>query len=481
MMILMPAVIIYLLALNNMPSNPQLIVRKNYFQSPLIAFTLLELLIAIGIILLLSGMIIGSVISVRERARETATASRMQLILNALTSYDSIDGSSALSLQSHVPLGGVVSFATIRAIDNTITGGSGVQPPPFLYHYYSGGWTSTTLSTGNYLSGINTTESSRFFRRLADDVFDVMPSSVAVATSSNQYITWWPSQWPETDWMNASPGINPPILRFPWGQQGMRIDGSLCDAAIVSGLMVGPTAPSLLEETHSAGYRLAQSEPLANSWATFGAPIASGTQIWSWKPSNPLQTDWVNLTSAIRSDGSTVTGTALGSNMPLPFDLGYLSPLQTILLLQATGTLSAATGANDYRTNRSPSAPWNDAWGNPLIVVYAIFQPERYIRTFDGEDRRDLFLRSAKQNYQYNRAIYFAIGAAGKTLYSNVNLTWSVGNDAVNLQAYWLQIRDVCNAVSWTEASFDSPPWTGIKVGKKNGARSLLSAPAIVK
>jgi type II secretory pathway pseudopilin PulG len=452
-------------------------------------FTLLELLITIGIILLLSGMIIGSIVAVRERAREAATATRMQLILDALTNYDSIDGSSALSLQSHLPIGGVVTFATVRAIDNTITGGAGVQPPGFLFNYSTSApptppnWVTAVLDTSNYLTLINNTEGSRFFRRVADNVFDVMPISVASAINSNQYMIWWPSQWPQTDWMSAVPGVIPPILRFPWGKEGMRIDGSLCDASIVAGPIAGTNAPSLLENTHSASYSLTQSELMANSWATLGSSSGS-SPIWSWSATSGVQTDWVTMTSATRSDGSAVPTTSLTANLPMPFDLGYLSPVQTIAFLQAAGVLSAATGANDYRTNRSPSAPWNDAWGHPLIVVYAIFQPERYIRKFDGQVRRDLFLRSAKQNYQFDRAIYFAVGAAGGTLYSNVSSltqSWTASSDATVLQAYWLQIRDVCNAVSWTETSFDSPPWTGVKVGKKNNARSLLSAPVIVK
>jgi type II secretory pathway pseudopilin PulG len=449
------------------------------------AFTLIELLKVIAVILLQAGMIIGTVAEVRLRARQTSTSLRMQVVLDALINYDNIDGSSALSLQSHLPIGGVVSFATVKAIDDAAQTGSVPPPPGFTYVYYNGGWQTTLLTTSNYQAGINNEESALFFRRQEASVFDVMPTSLASVTSAAVYQNWWPGQWPPTDWMALSPGTTPPILRFPWGKQGMRIDGTLCDASIPVGVFTSANPQQFLELTHSAGVMTSVHETMANAWATSGNSLASDGNVWAWNNASTNQTDWVTMTGATRSDGTILNATQAAANLPMPYDLGYLSPMQTIAFLQAANVLSATTGANDYRTNRSTTAAWNDAWGNPLIVVYAIFQPERYNRVFDGQNRRDLLLRSATENYQFNRAIYLAVASAGPTLPATTPLTWTPSGDALTLQQYWMQIRTVCNAVDWNETSFNNPPWQGVRISTKKisgvSYTCQLTAPTVVK
>lgn len=67
--------------------------------------------------------------------------------------------------------------------------------------------------------------------------------------------------------------------------------------------------------------------------------------------------------------------------------LADLSPLSTIRLLQAAGILPEGTaGADAYRTDRGSNKSWNDSWGSPIIAVSASFMPARY----DFDDEFDL-------------------------------------------------------------------------------------------
>jgi hypothetical protein len=116
-------------------------------------------------------------------------------------------------------------------------------------------------------------------------------------------------------------------------------------------------------------------------------------------------------------------------------------------------------------------------------VVYALFQPERYVRDFDGENRRDLLLSAASRAYQGNRAFYFAVGAPGATPDPALAppATWAAGADDTVLRDYWKQIRAVAGAAEFTEDSFTSPPWKGVRISKKNGLKCLLTAPIETK
>ncbi len=451
------------------------------------AFTLLELLMVVTIIMVLMGLAVGIGVEIREKAKESATSMRMEHILSALANYSTVDGSIAMVLQNNLGLGGAVQFATVHAIDS-VTTGAGNQPPGFRYYYKEGPnpFVTWDITSANWQSGPGGTfDIQTFWRSMGDLVFDVMPANPTVVAPTAQWLTWWPTQWTWTDWDQASPGSNPPILRFPWGRPGLRTDGTVCDPEIAAGVpAINPTTITETQTSGGSSYTAPVTYRLANSWATMGAAAAGSA--WSWTNNDASQTDYVTITSATRSDGTAVPAASVGSNLPIPFDLGYCSPMQTIILLQAAGVLdSGAAGGAEYRTDRGPSKPWNDAWGNPLVVVYAIYQPERYFRKFDQYDRRDLFLRQAQTAYQFNRAIYFAVGAAGQTLYAGVPTSWGSASDstqdAATLRQYWLQIRDVCSAASWTEAAWQNPPWNGSKVGKKNGSLSMMTAPIMVK
>jgi prepilin-type N-terminal cleavage/methylation domain-containing protein len=438
------------------------------------AFTLIELLVVITIIGLIASMVIAVVASVKEKGRELSTRSRMSAVLNGLSTYAISEGSPAVALQRMLALNGatvgVPAFDTVKVIVASAAAGA-AEPPAFRAWINGTGWTSVDKVL------IDTTanpEQRRLYLRLADNVVDVMPDPGEVMAITD-YANRWPTQWPEADWFNG--GTRFPILRFPWGKPGLRIDGELCDPAVVPGAMTRKFTESMT----SAGNATTSVETLANSWATCGSSQA-GAHIWTFSSVNSAQSDWVTLSASIRSDNTTVPAADRAENLPLPFDLGYLSPLASLQLLQAAGILQpGAAGQNDYRTNRKLSQQWNDAWGHPLIVSLALFQPERYTRSFDGQNRRDLFLRGALQAYQYNRSFYFAVGAAGFRLNPGISDTWTAGDENANLTAYWQQITSLCGAASWTEKSFVAPPWTGIKVGKQGTLKCMLSAPIEVK
>ncbi len=448
-------------------------------------FTLVELLIVITIITVLAGLTLSVVNMVRESARVLQTSSRMQAIINALTSYGSHEGGAAAELQNACALGGSGRMATIAAIVDSIIPGC-AAPPDFLSMLRAGGstvFTSYNINNTNYASSLyngNNTQSSEvihLYQRLSKQLFDVMPPSGAMWTPGD-YTTNWAFQWPETDWILPAPGANPPILPFPWGKAGLRIDGTLCDVSVPEGLGY-PNVSQFNEEMNSGGAITMAKEPTGNSWATLGNLDG---RIWKWTSANPAQTDWVTLNRATRSDGIDLPPAALAANKPMPFDLGWLSPLKSIQLMQAAGIIPpGAAGLDAYRNDRRAHQPWNDAWGSPLIVVYAIFQPQRYQRAFDLQNRRDLFIHGSLSSYQYARSLYLAVGAAGYTRNPGVPATWIAADDATVQRDYWLQIRDVCKASDWTESSFTSPPWKDVRVKKKNGKKCLLSTPNELK
>ena len=91
------------------------------------------------------------------------------------------------------------------------------------------------------------------------------------------------------------------------------------------------------------------------------------------------------------------------------------------------------TRQNLYRTDRNPRQPWNDNWGHPLVVAYALFQPTRNlmvnsVRVQENPQCQDQFdhnvtanpevynndtgLTQARNLYQYDRSVYLVVAAA---------------------------------------------------------------------
>ncbi len=186
-----------------------------------------------------------------------------------------------------------------------------------------------------------------------------------------------------------------------------------------------------------------------------------------------------------------------GSGEIVKRTLANLSPLKTMPLLQAAGILAPdASGLDDFRTDRNPNKPWNDAWGSPLIVVNASYMPARY----DFDDVNDLmpssqlgkeiprmsrdayggrgfFMKKAKDTYGYNRSFYVAVAAAAGHDQDLWPVGWNASDDDATLREIWLRISDVVDASSWDGSSWGSPPWTSIHSAEKNGMTNYISPP----
>jgi hypothetical protein len=168
--------------------------------------------------------------------------------------------------------------------------------------------------------------------------------------------------------------------------------------------------------------------------------------------------------------------------------LDQLNHAKTLQLLVIAGILrpnDPMTPVNetldDYK-DRGPKKPWNDGWGNPLVVAYGIFQPSDSLAlgvpgTVANAGKQ---VQQALELFQYNRSIYLTIGAPGPFVQNSLDFSTLATADTA-ITNIWTQVTNVCSANTWTEASFDHPPWQGVKRGKKTIAgreyKSLLSSP----
>ncbi len=184
--------------------------------------------------------------------------------------------------------------------------------------------------------------------------------------------------------------------------------------------------------------------------------------------------------------------------------LSKLSPHRSMEFMQASGLLpSAIPPATDsrlaYYSDRNPKSPWNDKWGNPLVIAYGYYQP------FPDWTS----LNHAHLAYQYDRALYLCVASAGPELStplvkSAVDSDW---NDPTtgNYRTIWNQVNDVCNSelpsapvsgggtelwrtdfTVWAAGTdpvnaFTQQPWRGVRKGTVGNVRSFLSAPIELK
>ncbi len=434
------------------------------------AFTLVELLIVIAVIMVLAGLTLSLVSTLRFKARALDTLHRMETVMNALASYGQSEGSAASAFQTALPLGGVVKFSSMLVISDIITaGGGGRALPPLLVKPTSSGIAWSTSGDESYQQ-----------QPMWKNVFDVLPASSG-NVSASYYEDTWKYQWLESDWYKTPPGAVPPILRFPWGKPGLCLNGAICDPASPASTVIGKQIEysDFVSWQNSTG---GIAVPIINSWVTLGSS-GGGAKLQFTTADGSQDAPVVSPVTAVRSDGTTVS---VDANQPPPFDLGYLSPLMTIELLKIAEILPA-DGDSVYRADRKPSRQWNDAWGNPLVVAYALFQPERFQRIYDGQNHRHLLLNSATAAYQYNRSMYLSVGAIGPERgalaprIADLATSGSSAADHADLAPIWQQVCDTCGAARWTEHAFASPPWKDVAKGVKNGMRSFLTAPIEVR
>ncbi len=221
-------------------------------------------------------------------------------------------------------------------------------------------------------------------------------------------------------------------------------------------------------------------------------------------------------------DPNASGGTALMG--PERFRLRDLSPFNTRKLLAIANLLPTKQsdptwGQTQYMTNRKTSESWNDAWGHPLVVAAALYQPTwRTAKPapsvpgyWDGawptppsataavlpstlpvpfssygptmETPTSATDRSARKAlldhlklYQYDRSVYVAVAAIGphawvpdNKLTSSTEIDWADSPTAPTsgtLNDLWAQANWVCQQAKirefdhdWSELSFDNPMW----------------------
>ena len=196
--------------------------------------------------------------------------------------------------------------------------------------------------------------------------------------------------------------------------------------------------------------------------------------IWQWQKSggNDRQMGEVSELQYARSNDPETFLNDVPSNGPLPFDLGYCSPLRTMELLQAINILPpGADGLQSYREDRDPSKPWNDAWGNPIVLVYALYIPVRTAGSnYKPEPARDYFLDHGLKAYGSSRALYQSASSLGPSHDLDLSSPWDEEVDHDMLRDMWNFIRDKGQAHTWTESSFASSDWDRVRMVRGDSA-----------
>ncbi|MBA3683921.1 MAG: prepilin-type N-terminal cleavage/methylation domain-containing protein [Planctomycetes bacterium] len=180
---------------------------------------------------------------------------------------------------------------------------------------------------------------------------------------------------------------------------------------------------------------------------------------------------------------------------PATFQLASMNARRSTELLAAAGVLPTTAGAAAYNTDRSANAPWNDRWGNPLLVAYALYQfSPAPAQALDGYF--DNQWRLVNERYGRTRSLLVSIGAAGPNLpvgYSISDLAVAGAHDG-SLDNLWDNVEAVANrddagnprwrvdlGASPPVNAITDPPWSGVRRGLSSDGRTcLLSLPAEV-
>ena len=202
------------------------------------------------------------------------------------------------------------------------------------------------------------------------------------------------------------------------------------------------------------------------------------------------------------------------NNKPDPPDrflLRHCSTQKTRELLLVSGVIPTNKDPSKkysvYQTDRSTKRDWNDAWGRPLVVAFAMYQPPKNnsqdnlntanfpLKDSSQENKeiKDTILTLAREKYKRVLTVYLSVAALGPVLppeFSEADLksdkdsrwTGATGMPAL----IWKRVAvggtsEKDNAVcqpydssgtpdplqvrpgEWSELSWGNPPWKGIK------------------
>lgn len=159
--------------------------------------------------------------------------------------------------------------------------------------------------------------------------------------------------------------------------------------------------------------------------------------------------------------------------------------ISIILILVSTGTIAGAA--------------WNDAWGNPLVIAYSLYQyaPETDTHNtspppIGANGHGNSQWAAAKGRYGITRSLLVTIGSLGPQTLDATTMT-DLANAATRgsaLNGLWQNVesvanRDSSNAAVWRVDADGTPvnaainpPWKGVRRGTHSDGRlCLLSLP----
>ena len=191
-----------------------------------------------------------------------------------------------------------------------------------------------------------------------------------------------------------------------------------------------------------------------------------------------------NRRSPLGREHWTFPGGVPTRGTPEDFGLQDANPRRSGELAVACGT---APDLATWRIDRDPERPWNDAWGRPLVVAYALYQHG----PLDGATWTPSAAFTREWNhklerYGFARSLTLCVGAAGPR--GSVPDTI----DATALDGVWGLIattanRDRDGTSLWRVDYTTDPtvpvnatthaPWTGVRKAKAEGRTCALAAP----
>lgn len=224
--------------------------------------------------------------------------------------------------------------------------------------------------------------------------------------------------------------------------------------------------------------------PVSGTWLNYAQP---------WNRRFPLGQRRLQFTG-------TQGALAPADAAPDDFSLGQMNAARTLELLVSAGIVAPGPkGESDYANDRSDGAAWNDRWGNPLIVGYALYQYGPQPGPNDAAAGTVGFNAQWRQilgRYGRSRSFTFAVGSCGPMLpsaYSQTTLSTALADASardVCLPVLWNHIDVLANRQAdgttplWQVASagtinaFERPPWTGVRRSiMPNGRIAMLTAP----